>query len=486
LSLKEKTISGFTWSFIDVISGQVLVFIIGIILARLLTPSEFGLIGMTTIFMTLSESIIDSGFGQALVRKQNCTQKDFSTVFYFNLVVGIALATLLFVSAGSIAHFFNENHLKPVLRVVSLGLIIKSFSIIQSVILIKKIDFKIQTKISVIASLGSGMVGIFLAYRGFGVWSLVAKYLLNLTLISTLLWFFTSWRPIKQFSRDSFKELFSFGSKLLVSNLINRLYDNIYLLVIGKFFSSTELGYYTRAVQFKDLFAKKLTSVIQRVSYPTLASIQDDETRLKEYYRILIKSNMLIVFILSLGLISTAEPLIVFLIGEKWLPAVPFVRLLSIAGIFFPIQEINKNMLKVKGLSSTILRLEIVLKIISVPIIILGVFLGINYLVTGLILISFISYMAIGFYSGRTIEYHLSKQIGDIATSFIVCAFSALIAFLLLIPFKYSPGVTLLLQLTIYAILAIALFEIIRLHEYKVLKNILLDRVRVLFKRKKR
>jgi len=233
------------------------VFIIGIILARLLTPSEFGLIGMTTIFMTLSESIIDSGFGQALVRKQNCTQKDFSTVFYFNLVVGIALATLLFVSAGSIAHFFKENQLKPVLQVVSLGLIIKSFSIIQSVILIKKIDFKNQTKISVIASLGSGMVGIFLAYHGFGVWSLVAKYLLNLTLISTLLWFFTSWRPIKQFSRDSFKELFSFGSKLLASSLINRLYDNIYLLVIGKFFSSTELGYYTRAVQFKDLFAKK-------------------------------------------------------------------------------------------------------------------------------------------------------------------------------------------------------------------------------------
>ena len=175
-------------------------FIIGIILARLLTPSEFGLIGMTTIFMTLSESIIDSGFGQALVRKQNCTQKDFSTVFYFNLVVGIALATLLFVSAGSIAHFFKENQLKPVLQVVSLGLIIKSFSIIQSVILIKKIDFKNQTKISVIASLGSGMVGIFLAYHGFGVWSLVAKYLLNLTLISTLLWFFTSWRPIKPVS----------------------------------------------------------------------------------------------------------------------------------------------------------------------------------------------------------------------------------------------------------------------------------------------
>ncbi|MFT6842893.1 MAG: teichuronic acid exporter, partial [Psychroserpens sp.] len=339
-SLKQKTVSGLLWSFIDNFSKLGLTFVIGIILARLLDPREFGLIGMITIFIALSQSLVDSGFTQALIRKKDCTQADYSTVFYFNLFVGIILYTVLFFYAGAISRFFDEPQLLLIVQVVGLSIIVNAFTIVQRARLIKAINFKLQTKISIIASMSSGIIGIMMAYSGYGVWSLVFKTLLGFTITSLLLWIWNKWKPSFEFSRNSFKEMFSFGYKLLTSGLIDTAYRNIYLLVIGKYFSAAELGFYTRADQFSNLPSQNITSVIQRVSYPVLAEIQHDIPRLKTAYQKIIKSTMLITFVSMIILAVVAKPLVLTLIGEKWLPSVIYLQLLSFGGMLYPLHAI--------------------------------------------------------------------------------------------------------------------------------------------------
>lgn len=282
MSLKQKTISGLFWSFIDQFANLLISFIVGIILARILTPREFGLIGMITIFIAISESFINSGFSNALIRKNDATDTDYSTVFYYNLAVGILFYLILFFTAPLISNFFNEPQLTRIIKALGLILIIDSLTIIQRTILTKRIDFKLQTRISIISSLGSGIIGIVMAFEGFGVWSLVVQRLSKQALNSLFLWIWNKWRPSLIFSMKSFKELFSFGSKLLLSGLIDTIFRHVYKLIIGKFYSAQDLGYYTRAEEFKKLPSQTLNSVVGRVSYPVLSSIKDDRERLKK------------------------------------------------------------------------------------------------------------------------------------------------------------------------------------------------------------
>ena len=316
-SLKQKTVSGLLWSFIDNMAQKGITFIVGIILARLLLPAEFGLIGMITIFIAISTSFMESGFGAALIRKQDCTDADFSTVFYFNLTVGVFFYVLLFFLAPAISRFFNEPLLVSLVQVLSIVIVIDSLTIIQRTILTKRIDFKLQTKISVISSVISGVIGVAMAYQGFGVWSLVAKTLSQRGVNSLLLWLWNRWKPMLVFSKQSFMELFSFGNKLLLSGLINTIFQNVYYLVIGKYFSAQELGYYTRADQFRALPSQNLMSIVSRVSYPVLAQMQDDKIALKLNYKKMIKSSMLLSFILLLGMAAVAEPMGIILIGAE-------------------------------------------------------------------------------------------------------------------------------------------------------------------------
>lgn len=253
MTLKQKTVSGLLWSFIDNFSNLGIQFIIGIILARILSPKEFGLIGMLTIFIAVSQSFINSGFSQALIRKKDPSQADYSTVFYFNIIIGIVCFLILFFCAGLISRFFKEPQLKLLVQVLGLSLIINSFTIIQQTILTRKIDFKLQAKISIISSVVSGIVGLGMAFAGYGVWSLVIKTITMYSITSIFLWLWNGWKPVLVFSIQSFKELFSFGSNLLVSGLIDTIYRNVYYLVIGKYFSAQELGYYTCADQFNTL-----------------------------------------------------------------------------------------------------------------------------------------------------------------------------------------------------------------------------------------
>lgn len=480
MTLKQKTISGLTWSFIDSFANQGISFIVGIILARLLTPKEFGLIGMLAIFIAVSQSFINSGFSQALIRKQDCTQKDYSTVFYFNIVVGVFFYLLLFTSASAIGNFFNEPILKPLIRVLGLSLIINSLTLIQTTILTKRINFKLQAKISVIAASLSGIVGIYMAYTGWGVWSIVARIILGFFLSSVLLWYWNKWQPSLVFSIASFKKLFAFGSNLLISGLIDTIYRNIYYVIIGKYFAAVELGYYTRAEQFQSLPSANLQSIIGRVSYPVLSTIQNDIPRLKETYKKIIRSTMIVTFVLMLGMVAVAKPMVIALIGEKWEPSVIYLQMLCFVGMLYPLHAINLNMLNVQGRSDLFLRLEIIKKILAVPVIIIAIFFGIKAMILGMILLSFFAYYLNSYWSGRLINYSWIEQIKDILPSFMIAAVMSSIVFIESIFFKLSPLPMLLIQLLTGAILTFSICEIIRFKDYLYIKEIVNDK---LFKR---
>ena len=476
-SLRQKTVSGLSWSFIDSISGQGIQFIVGIILARMLTPREFGLIGMITIFIAVSESFINSGFSSALIRKKECTQADYSTVFFYNLTAGAIFFTILLFSAPAISGFFKEPELKPIIQVLGAVLIIDSATIIQRTILTKQINFKLQTRISVIAALGSGAMAVGMAYSGFGVWSLVAQRLCKQAINSFLLWLWNKWKPIAVFSRQSFRELFGFGSKLLASGLIDTIYRNVYYLIIGKFFSAKELGYYTRADQFNALPSQSLTGVIGRVSYPILSSIQDDANRLKASYQQLIRSTMFITFILMVGMAAVAEPMVVGLIGEKWKPAVIYLQMLCFTGMLYPLHALNLNMLQVKGRSDLFLRLEVIKKILAVPVIVIGIFWGIRVMIAGMMLNSVIALYINSYWSGRMIGYPFRQQISDILPSFSLSLAMAISVYLLGLILTYAPILNLLIQVTAGAAFILVFSEMAKFKDYLFIKEIVMERL---------
>ena len=391
-SLRHKTIHGVGWSFIDNISNSGITFLVGLVLARLLTPEEYGIMAMIAIFIAISNSIIDSGFSNALIRKTRIERVDYNTVFYFNLTVSILIYVLLHLAAPAISVFFKEPVLLAVIRVIGWVLIINALAIIPRTQFVRNVDFKTQTKVSLISSISSGVIGIGMALGGMGVWSLVGQQLSRQFLNTLFLWVYSKWHPVWEFSMKSFKELFGFGSKLLLSGLLDTIYKNIYYIVIGRFYTSAQLGQYTRAEQFNMIFSSNLTSVVQRVSYPVLSSIQEEPERLREAYRKVIKITMLITFACMLGLAAVAKPLILILIGEKWLPAVYFLQIICFSGMLYPLHAINLNILQVKGRSDLFLKLEIIKKIIAVGPIVVGIAYGIECMLWGSVLTSFIAY----------------------------------------------------------------------------------------------
>jgi len=475
MTLKQKTISGTIWSFIDSFANQGIQFIAGIILARILSPTEFGLIGMLAIFIALSQSFVDSGFTNALIRKQDCTQTDYSTVFYFNFVVGIIFYLILFFFARSISVFFNEPQLELLLQVLGLGLILNALGMIQRTILTKNINFKLQTRVSVVSSTLSGLIAISMAYNGFGVWSLVALTLSRFGFTSLFLWMWTKWRPSLIFNKESFKELFSFGNKLLISGLIDTAYRNIYYLIIGKYFSVVELGYYTRADQFQALPSQQLTGIFGRVSYPILSTIQDDVRKLRTAYKRIIKSTMLITFVLMLGMVAIAKPMIITLIGEQWLPSVIYLQLLCFVGMFYPLHALNLNMLQVQGRSDLFLRLEIIKKVLAVPVIIIGILYGIKIMILGMLINTIIAYYINSYWSGKSIGYSSFEQVKDIFPSFLLAFTVAVIVYILGDIIDLSNIWIMATQIIAGTVLTIILAEIFKLNSYLYVKEIVFN-----------
>ena len=470
-SLKAKTIRGTIWSGIDSIAGQGITFLVGLVLARLLSPQEYGLIGYITIIVAILNSIVDSGFSNALIRKKDAGEIDYNTTFIFNLVLSLLMAGVMIVAAGPISRFFNEPELVPLIRVMSAIVVINAAAIVQRTTLTKRVDFKTQTKVSLIASATSGVVGIGMALSGMGVWSLVGQQLSRQLLNTVFLWIFNRWIPTLQFSWRSFRELFGFGWKLMVSGLIDTTWKEIYQLVIGKCYTTETLGQYTRGKQFSDIFSSNMTTIIQRVSYPVLSSVQDERTRLKEGYRKIIKVSMLLSFVLLFGLGAVAEPLLYVLIGGQWSEAARYLQIIVFSACLYPLHAINLNMLQVQGRSDLFLKLEIVKKIIAVGPILLGIFLSIRWMLWGSVLTGFFAYWLNSFYSGKMIDYGSLAQLRDIAPSFGV-AFVMMAVLYALTLTELPPVALLAVQLIAGAGIAIGLCELLRLEEYRELKNI--------------
>lgn len=470
-SLRGKTVKGVGWSLIDSFAGQGITFLVGLILARLLTPEEYGLIGIITIFIAVFNSIVDSGFSNALIRKVDAKDIDYNTVFITNMVVSVVLFFALFISAPLIADFFNQPLLKPLSQVMASIVVINAFAIIQRTLLVKRIDFKTQTKISLISSITSGIIGIGMAFGGYGVWSLAGQQISRQALNTLFLWIYTKWYPKLQFSWGSFKELFGFGWKLLVSGLIDTVWREIYQVVIGKCYSPSSLGQYTRAQQFGSIFSSNLNAIVQRVSYPVLSSIQNDKERLKQAYRRVIKVTMLVTFVLMLGLAAISKPMIQVLIGDQWLMAAGLLPIICFQMMLYPLHSLNLNMLQVQGRSDLFLRLEIFKKCVAVIPVLLGIFINIYWMLWGSVFTGFFAYYLNSYYSGKFLNYSMIEQLRDILPSFGVAALMAILTYMVsLLPF--SPYLLLPLQLLVGAVMTFLLCECFRLEEYKELKGI--------------
>ena len=469
--LKDKTVKGVGWSAIDNVAQYAVTFIVGIVLARLLSPDDYGLIGIITIFTAVCTALVNGGFGSALIRKKDVTDDDYNTAFIVNLGMSLLLYVVIFFCAPFIARFFDRTELVALTRVSSLGMIIGALALVQQTRLTKRIDFKTQTKITLIASISSGVVGIVMAATGFGVWALVAQNLLSQLLRTILLWFFNKWMPRFHFSRRSFKELFGFGWKMMVSGVLDTVWKELHQVVVGKFYSPATLGQYTRAKQFSSLFSKNLTSVVQRVTFPVLSDIQDDKTRMISAYRRIIKTTMFITSICMFFLGAISEPLLYCLIGPKWHEASTYLPLICIGASLYPLHAINLNMLQVQGRSDLFLGLEIIKKIIGLGPLFVGAFVGIMPMLYVNLVTRVIAYFLNSYYSGKFLGYSSWKQIKDIAPDYGIALLIALSVWFL----KYLPvsnWIILPVQIGVGVSMFFLLCKTTKIAEYEEMKSI--------------
>lgn len=471
-SLKTKTVKGVAWSGIDNVTQYGVAFVVSIVLARLLSPDDYGLIGIIAIFTAVCNSLIYGGFGTALIRKKDATDDDYNTVFLVNLISSLFLYAVIFFCSPLIANFFQRDELTALTRVSALGMIIGALALVQQTILTKRIDFKTQTKITFIASIVSGVVGIGLALLGFGVWALVFQGLISSIARTLLLWVYNRWIPNFKFSNQSFHELFGFGWKLMVSGLLDTVWKQLYQVVVGKFYNPATLGQYTRAKGFSELFSSNLTSVIQRVTYPVLSNIQDEKERMVLAYRKIIRVSMFISSIAMFALGAISEPLLNCLIGPKWHEAAIYLPLICISASTYPLHALNLNMLEVQGRSDLFLGLEIIKKTIAVGPLLIGAFVGIIPMLYTNLITTVIAFFLNSHYSGKMIGYSSWMQIKDVAPSYGIATIVALSVFFL----KYLPvtnWVILPIQIAVGMIAFVLVCRLFRVEEYVAAINML-------------
>ena len=417
-SLKYKTKKGLAWSMIERFATQGVQFLFGIILARLLSPDDYGIIAMPLVFLAIAQCIIDSGFSTALIRKPELTEDDLSTAFYFNIGIGILCYAVLFFSSPLIADFYHTPILSSLLKVTALAVLFNPLCAVQQAILTRKIDFKTQAIVSLSGAVVSGIVGLYMAYNGFGVWSLVFQQVGGYVMRTILLWILGKWKPKRKWSWESFHYLWGFGSKMLGSGLLETIYNSIYPIVIGKYFSAQDLGNYTRAQQFSSLPSSNLTGVLQRVTFPVLSCIQNDDERLAKNYRKILKLSAFLIFPLMLMLSAIADPLIRILLTDKWEGCIILLQIICFQMMWFPIHAINLNLLQVKGRSDLFFRLEVIKKIIGVLIMFITIPNGIIWMVSGGIVSSMFALVINTYYTGKLINVGYFNQMRDLIPIF--------------------------------------------------------------------
>ena len=455
-NLKKDTTKGVIWSSIERFGTHGVQFLVMLVMARLLSPKDYGIIGMLVVFVGIAQAFVDGGFSQALIRKIDRTEVDNSTVFYFNIVVSIVIYCLFYLCAPWVADFYNMPMLTPFMRVICLSIIINAFGVVQRALFNANLDFKAQAKASISAVVLSGIIGIYLAYSGYGPWSLVFQQLSNLAVNNLCLWFYSSWRPIWAYSWKSFQELFSFGSKLLATSLLNALYNNIHTVVIGKLYAAKSLGLYSRAAHFADLPSQQFTSVFMRVTFPVLCKVQNDKEKLVSVYRRMLRVSAYVIFPLLVGMAAVAHPMVEILIGKQWTDCAYLLQILCFARMWYPIHAINLDILQVSGRSDLFLKIEIYKKIISLSILALSAPFGIVAMCYSNIASSLICLYINSYYSNKILGLSLISQFKDFVPTLLLCLFM-----FVLILFVLSLISNIIIQLIVGISLGIALYLIL-------------------------
>lgn len=434
-SLKKKTVKGVAWTSLDQVMTLGFTFVIGVILARLLSPSDYGLLAMIAVFNAIAFAFINSGFGNALVRKPDLTENDNSTAFYFNIIAGVVMAGVIWLIAPWVSLFYDKPILTQLLRVEGLLLIISSFTIVQNAQLSRALNFKAKMIVNVSSQVIGGIVAIVAAYRGFGVWSLVIQHIASGFIRLILLWIISPWRPRGRWDKGSFGYLWGFGSKLLASGLLDTVYSNIYPIIIGKLFSAADLGQYSRAKGYADLPSQGLTGVLQQVTFPVLSQIQEDDARLASSYRRLLRFSVFLVFPIMIGMAALAYPLVVALVTDKWAQCVPYLQIICFSSMWYPVHAINLNLLQVKGRSDLFLRLEIIKKAIITIAIFICVPFGIMGICVGAVFTSLINLAINTYYTGKLIHVGFVRQMKDMTPTLLNSLVMGVIIYFAVMPF---------------------------------------------------
>lgn len=463
-SLKEKTVHGILWSFAERFGYLLLQFITNLVLARLLTPDDFGLIGMMMVFIGLCTIMIDGGFGAALIQKKDPTHNDYSTIFYTNILISIVFYLGLFLIADTIAEFYSQPQLSNLVRILGFVLVFDSFSIIQNNILVKNLQFKQIAKIKISAAFLSSLIGIILALKDFGVWSLVVQYLTNSVMRTLFFWIRSSWHPTLIFSITSFKALFRYGSKLLLASFISEFYRNFQSLLIGRVFTPKDLGFYTQAKQLQTVPSTALMMIINQVTFPVFSQMRSNVDKLIMGIRSVLKSLVFVNFPIMILMAVVAKPLFVFLFTEKWLPSVPYFQLLCLGfGLLLVVHNLNLNVLKSIGRSDLVLRLEVIKKAIGIALILILLRFGIIGILLALWINSIIEFFLNGYYTGKCVGYGILKQIKDIAPTLVISSLIGLLTWLLFRKSSLHPLFAILAQVLMFGILYFGTAKIIGL-----------------------
>lgn len=415
---------------VNSIGGKIITFLLGVILARLLSPSDFGVVGMTAIFFALANILIDSGFASALVRKLNMSDKDTSTVFYFNLVVSAVLSLLIIVSSSAIANYLNAAILTDIIKVSAITLFVGALGSVQIALLVKKVDFKTIAILTIVSQSVSGALGVVLAYNGFGPWALVWQSLTAASFKTILVWIISKWRPKLLFSFESLKSMFGFGANLAINNVLDTFFRDGIGMIIGKYYSTDQLGYYTRGQNTAQIPSSFLFGIIGQVTFPVLSKIQNEDVRLLSIFRKFMKMFSLLIFFFMILLIAIAKPLTIILFTEKWLDSVIFLQLFSFSFLFYHIHALNGNYLLVKGRSDWILKKEIINKTFKILVLVSMISKGVVFITIAFCCSTVFDLIVNTLVTGYLFSYGLSRQLKDVSVYFILSIFCCLPAFL--------------------------------------------------------
>ena len=463
-SLKKKTVKGVAWTSLNQVLNMGLGFVIGVILARLLSPSDYGLLAMIAVFNAIAFAFLDSGFGNALIRKPNLTEDDNTTAFFFNLVAGVVLFGIIWVIAPWVSAFYDKPILTPLLRAEGSLLIVSSFKIVQNTQLTRALNFKAKMIIRVVSNILGGASGIISAYCGLGVWALVVMHVADAIISLILLWIISPWRPRGRWNKQSFNYLWGYGSKLLASGLLNTIYNNIYPIIIGKFYSAADLGQYSRAQGYASMPSTSLTGVIQQVTFPVLSQIQDDDQRLGNNYRRMLRFTVFIVFPIMIGMAALAHPLVISLVTDKWAQCVPYLQIICFSSMWYPVHAINLNLLQVKGRSDLFLRLEIIKKALITVVVFVCVPFGIIGICCGSVFTSLACLAINTYYTGKLINVGFVRQMMDMTPTLLASLAMGAVVYFAVMPFG-SDVVKLAVAIPAGMLVYLAIAKVFRMPE---------------------